>query len=567
MFKCLRRAWFAGGLCSFLAGCTVLTSETIEQLIASGSRARGVYYSLSKGVIEVTLSVDPTTLAFALELGDEIEYIPDRNHKYFLNYRPLPNYHDQIVAKVNDKSFLTHVKSTTIDKTGNVLVNLAKAFGAITGAGVESASVPESREVLFSAAIDPTDDNDRNQTINKINNAINTYVQNHKNSCLELADDNLSAYGKWEGEEFKSSNKLRNRQSYRGTVLSGLQTVRDQILKSLQAPNLGPKQSFEAADLVLPDLPTYPANMKVGEEKEICEKTVLTDPEHEHICFCHFAFPDLATDNSRHCETDIFKKAGYLQHINYQINKWQGLETQAKDAADSAATRGTAHKHQRARCEVIKKFKAPNARIEVKSYRSEAQHRLQDAAWRGGSKGHWQAYVDPEFVQATKTDCSVGICYRAKEPWRIDYALENAHGLKEGNGTRIVELPNKSDLVALDIRRAFLVEKVSHFEFDANGFLTKAYVKKPSELLALSELPLNIMDAVLEGFSLRFNILSEQKNVAEREIELLKAKKKLSDFQLASGGGVGGVESAILTQAANPSFNRVTSFTTLNPPN
>jgi len=155
-------------------------------------------------------------------------------------------------------------------------------------------------------------------------------------------------------------------------------------------------------------------------------------------------------------------------------------------------------------------------------------------------------------------DCTIGVCYRPTEPYRIDYYVE-VDGAQEGAGTRIMELPNRAPLVAIDIKRAFLVQKLTTIDFNDDGFLNKVRVKKPSELLALSELPLAVMDAILEGFRLRADILTEQRNAAAKEVELLKARQALAQTQAEARGGPP-LESAVQRTIARPPGRGVSNF-------
>jgi hypothetical protein len=125
-------------------------------------------------------------------------------------------------------------------------------------------------------------------------------------------------------------------------------------------------------------------------------------------------------------------------------------------------------------------------------------------------------------------DCSVGICYRPKIPYIIAYRVSGV------TDTKVVELPNGAAPISIDISRAFLVKKVQEIEFDEDGFLTRLSIKKDSELLAAAQLPLNVLDAVLEGLQLRIKYTQHNTEIAKSEADLIKARNKLKKDQLVS---------------------------------
>jgi len=118
-------------------------------------------------------------------------------------------------------------------------------------------------------------------------------------------------------------------------------------------------------------------------------------------------------------------------------------------------------------------------------------------------------------------DCGVGICYRP--PLQHEILIEGGGGLRRG----IMMMPNSSPLVAIEIRRGFFINKVQTLEFETDGSLKKMTVKKESELLAISKLPVEIVSAVAEGLKLRVEILDQQIGSAKSTGELLQAKADL----------------------------------------
>lgn len=131
-------------------------------------------------------------------------------------------------------------------------------------------------------------------------------------------------------------------------------------------------------------------------------------------------------------------------------------------------------------------------------------------------------------------DCTVGICYRIKEPYVISYTVDGVRGAS------IVYAPNRAPLVELDVRRALFVQKIQKIDFDKDGFLKSAYVKKDSEVLAVAQLPISVLTAVSQALPLRLTIQQRQVSLAERRLAELEARRQLTATQLEAAGAGGG---------------------------
>jgi len=141
----------------------------------------------------------------------------------------------------------------------------------------------------------------------------------------------------------------------------------------------------------------------------------------------------------------------------------------------------------------------------------------------------------PPPVQPTQAaDCTVGLCYRVKEPYLIRYSVDGATGAK------LIYLPNRAPLIELDVRRAVLVQKIQKIDFDENGFLKQAYVKKGSELLAASKIPLDILTAVSTALPIRLTIQQKQVDAAQKRLALIEAQQSLAET--AAGGAPTGID-------------------------
>ncbi len=138
----------------------------------------------------------------------------------------------------------------------------------------------------------------------------------------------------------------------------------------------------------------------------------------------------------------------------------------------------------------------------------------------------------PALVEAVaRADCGVGLCYRIKEPYLIGFTVD---GVRGGG---IVEIPNKAPLVEIDVRRALFVQKIQKIEFDANGFLKSAYVKKQSELLAVAKLPLNVVEAVGKSFPVRLTIQQKQFDLQQKRLGEIEARRNLAETKRGVGAG------------------------------
>jgi hypothetical protein len=149
---------------------------------------------------------------------------------------------------------------------------------------------------------------------------------------------------------------------------------------------------------------------------------------------------------------------------------------------------------------------------------------------------------------ATPADCTVGLCYRPVEPFFLTFSLDDVVESKT------ILLPNLAAPVALDIRRAFFVQKVTTIDFDeATGLLALLTIDKKSELLEISKLPISVLEAITQALRLRVKFYDSQASNAAADAELIKAKAQLqkarSTYETAvrdaaarrGGGGVGNV--------------------------
>jgi hypothetical protein len=129
-------------------------------------------------------------------------------------------------------------------------------------------------------------------------------------------------------------------------------------------------------------------------------------------------------------------------------------------------------------------------------------------------------------MPAKPADCSIGLCYRVNNPYRISSTVAGSSVTQAS-----VDLPNGNPPIAIDIERAFFVKKVKDITFDeTDGSLSTVKIVKPSELLEISKFPLQVITAVLsapaEAFKLRAELYSSQKTDVSNRADLAQAIQK-----------------------------------------
>lgn len=166
-----------------LTGCTVLTSESPQSIIDDGRKAEGVFYSLPKTIVDLTLFVVEDRAEYKLVMGPP-RSIADAEHQYVLRYRPLPNYSDQVEVAVTSQSLLKSIASKTKDETKGIIVNLVKAFAGL-GGSLEAAATEDVQ--LASVTFDPTDEMEVADALRELNQALLVHAKNSDDNCKDEA--------------------------------------------------------------------------------------------------------------------------------------------------------------------------------------------------------------------------------------------------------------------------------------------------------------------------------------------------------------------------------------------
>jgi hypothetical protein len=166
-----------------LPGCAALTSEMSATLERRGEAPSGVHYSLPMARLNIKLSVDPERGQFTVTAG-ALEWLPDPQHRYYIQHRPLPQFEDDFTIQLNTKgTLLKQVTLNTTDKTVAIAYDLGRAFG---GFGLESATRPDGDDQLDVQSVDPTDGDELKRVADRFNQRIRDYAdRNMGAACKE----------------------------------------------------------------------------------------------------------------------------------------------------------------------------------------------------------------------------------------------------------------------------------------------------------------------------------------------------------------------------------------------
>ncbi len=445
-----------------LGSCTFLGSHNLQHLGADQKLdANGVYYALPKGVVEFQLHYVAAEGRYVLT-HSPVQYIPDPELEFNLQYQPLPNYEDEITVQVGRNSLIKKIHSTTDDKTPDVVVNVAKAFKAFSG--FESQKVPANSPLIIQKIIDPTQDQEVQTLMREFNDAIAENKRQLILGCETFAERVDETGGIYLEEEAKKKKKEKE--------------ALEKLMKLMSEKEILLQKNKKIAENIANNIPKG--------------KTLSTERQNHR-------------ENTR------------------RIAELEREVIEAKNKYDASADAVAAFKNVKTQttkaCNGIKALPTFKVHIHLDNFQI-SEPSIQPVSFN-------DAFIMP--------DCTQGVCYRPKEPYRLEYGLYQTNGKDKGwvrqFKTSIIELPNRAMPVLIDLRRAFFVKKVHNIEFDANGFLQLVKIDKPSELEAVSSLPVEVLKAVSEGLTLRVNLLNKQRDAAKKEAELIKSKADFRQFQ------------------------------------
>lgn len=444
----IRQLWVVVALMS-LTGCAAVSSLDIDNLYSENARIEGVFYSLPKGVLPLELVVYPKQAVFEVR-AYKIEYHPDKDHKYFLQYRPRSEADDHITITVTKKSFLNTITADVTDQTGNVILNLLRGnkLGSDDDKTKLHAAVPNvTPSVIDRLEIDPLDGRQLRAVEARFENRIIAFVSHMIGKCHGY----------------------------------------DQEKRAL----------------------TVKLNDAVGEIEELVAK-----------------IKDATAEKKTKLVAKLNEEKGKLEKRKVELDDEIKTITDVEPACGEYANLYDSYN---------------NNYIAVKMSGAEADH--------GQMSGRSEKLVSLQIFKpkaidvppASRADCKIGVCYRPARNYVFRMGVTGGT-----SGSINLVLPNASPLVAIDISRAFLVQKVTTLDFDDDsGLLKKFEIDKKSELLAAAQLPNDIIKAALElpaeFIQLRIDYVTAEDNLNKGEVALaekqgeLAAAKKAALLQNAKG--------------------------------
>jgi hypothetical protein len=459
-------------LLAFVGGCTVLSSRSPLELKQDSRPPEGVHYSLPRGYVDVDLHADPDTRVFTIAVSDA-KFSADPEHQYFLQYRPLPNYDDNITIETTSSSFLKKVYSTTDDKSDDIVVDIAGAFGAL--GDFELAELPPGSR-LIRVPLDPA----RPEQIVIAQWALNDALLDHARTQVSVCNGVVSSAS-------GSLDALRRQTAENAVKLAVLADGKKAALAAVTAAE---KAFLEETDL---------EKKKVKKEDLIKKRMNLREVE------VKLAAADAAVKAAEQNTVGAEAAAKPTR----ACNDYQSIYRRTIIGLVGACRRGVPTQELQGRCgHYEKELVARKLQRDPSLSRQWLLLRL-------------EVEVPAPVANIKHADCSVGICYRLKEPYVISYWMDNERYSK------LVELPNKSPLVSIDIQRAFLVKKVQEIDFDESGFLNKIKIEKESELAAAAALPLAVITAIADAIPFQTKLYTQKKNLLEKEAALAQARARL----------------------------------------
>lgn len=126
-----------------------------------------------------------------------------------------------------------------------------------------------------------------------------------------------------------------------------------------------------------------------------------------------------------------------------------------------------------------------------------------------------------------------GIFYRPLRPYIVSIKAQDKSTQDwETFGAYIIHTENASPLISVDISRSYFVKRETTLMFN-KGILTSAELKKPSEILGLVKIPLDIANAIVDIparlLQFRIDYSNKQTSLVENQKKLIEAQRNLLD--------------------------------------
>ena len=445
------------------AGCAALSTTTIDDVARNGDPARGIDYALPYGLVSIAASVVPATAVFTLSIS-EPKFVADPNHRYLLQYHPLPNYEDKITVTMHPGSpFFQKITADTTDKTADAIVALLGKQQVATQAALENNAIP-----IATQTVDLAQPEQVARAAEALSEAVIGFARD-QSECPAAAPTPAPAP--------------------QPAPAPGSTPPDGKSGTAVPAPKVATQAAAKAAGKGNPPATGNPADHAAPNPAATPDKADVSTPAPTHA---NVDSPGLVSSQPQ----SGLPVCKVYQDIVTRGEAWLAGDPQSEPI-------------------VSLKVRLPHP-----------------------------------IPAAGPADCGEGICYRPKEPYLVGYAIDGVVN------SAIIYLPNRATLVSLDIHRAFFVNKVQTIEFADDGSLSKLSITKDSELLAISKLPLDVVDAITDALKLRVRTLQNQTKSATAKADLIKANAQLAAAQKAAanqGNQVAGTAKSVPPAVASSS--------------
>lgn len=166
-----------------VSGCTVVSSYSLTELAEAGREPRGTRYSLPVGVLKVNLHIRAAKAEYRITY-DEPTFLPSKEHRWLMQYRPLPQYSDDVLISTSPNSLLNSVHTTTTDQTATIIQNLANTLARQFLSTTNTRKPPADFVKIGSALVDPAKSSSVNSAVRDFKSRVkDTAKQYYQQEC------------------------------------------------------------------------------------------------------------------------------------------------------------------------------------------------------------------------------------------------------------------------------------------------------------------------------------------------------------------------------------------------
>ncbi len=165
----------------------------------------------------------------------------------------------------------------------------------------------------------------------------------------------------------------------------------------------------------------------------------------------------------------------------------------------------------------------------------------------------WKLSRDAD--RSTETECKFSLCFRSVMPVQARIDAVAATNDKDFVGQFAFVAINPLRIEGVDLQSGSMATRTNTFTFEG-GLLTSVAINKPSAALAIANLPLNVLKAILavptELLTLRISNVDQEKKLATSLKELLDAQQALQKAQADAAKAATGAASAPVASTGSP---------------